>query len=299
MSELYLVPDRKDMKRMCGLAAEYGCAFEYNDFYAVKSLDDPEQQERIIADYRECMSLYYEKNYKKNYEKNPAGNGCAGNNFSGEECAPEFFSGDTMHGAFLDVTIHSDDPLIRDASMLRVRQSMEIAQNMGLKGVVFHTGRLGGFRAAGYLKNWQDRNEAFFTEIARQYPAQQIYMENMFDEAPDILAGLAENMRDVKNFGVCLDYAHAMLSRCSGREWIETLAPYIRHIHINDNDLQNDLHLAVGAGKLDWQEFDGLLRQHRVEAPVLVEVNGYEAQRESLRYMKRHGIYPMEREREQ
>lgn len=264
MSRLYLVPDRKDMERMCVLAAEYGCAFEYNDFFWPRVMDDAVEQERILSEY---------KKYRGG------------------------FDGDTMHGAFLDVTIHSDDSLIRDASMQRVRQSMEIAKTMGLKGVVFHTGRLAGFRAADYLKNWRDRNEAFFRELAGQYPAQQIYMENMFDEAPDILAGLAERMRDVKNFGICLDYAHAMLSKCPGREWIETLAPYIRHMHINDNDLQNDLHLAVGAGKLDWQEFDSLVRQYRIEAPVLVEVNGYEAQKESLQYMKKHGICPMERER--
>lgn len=265
MSRLYLVPDRKDMERMCALAAEYGCAFEYNDFFWPKVMDDAVEQGRILSDY---------KKYR------------------------DQFAGDTMHGAFLDVTVHSDDPLIRDASVKRVRQSMEIAKNMGLKGVVFHTGRLAGFRAAGYLRNWRDRNEAFFREIACKYPEQQIYMENMFDEAPDVLAGLAEKMRDVKNFGVCLDYAHAMLSGCPGREWIETLAPDIRHIHINDNDLQNDLHLAVGGGTLDWQEFDSLVRQYRIEAPVLVEVNGYEAQKESLQYMKKHGIYPMERERD-
>lgn len=272
MSKLYLVPDRKDMERMCALASEYGCAFEYNDFYIAKVMDDSRKQEEIAEDYKTSKNKWLGKN---------------------------LFSKDTLHGAFLDVTIHSDDPLIRDASMLRVRQSMEIAKRMGLKGVVFHTGRLAGFRAPNYLQNWCDRNAVFFTEIAQQYPAQQIYMENMFDEAPDILAGLAEKMRDVENFGVCLDYAHAMLTGRSGQEWMETLAPYIRHIHINDNDLQNDLHLAVGAGALDWQEFDNLIRLNRIEAPVLVEVSGYEAQKESLQYMKRHGIYPMEREREE
>ena len=54
----------------------------------------------------------------------------------------------------------------------------------------------------------------------------------------------------------------------------------------------------MGSGVLDWQEFDSLVRQYRIEAPVLVEVNGYEAQKESLKYMKKHGIYPMERERD-
>lgn len=264
MSKLYLVPDRADMERMCSLAAEYGCAFEYNDFYIPRVMDDPARQAEAIEDYRRYR---------------------------------DDFSTDTMHGAFLDVTVHSDDPLIRNVSTLRVRQSMEIAGRMGLKGVVFHTGRLAGFRAPNYLKNWCDRNAAFFTEIALQYPGQQIYMENMFDEAPDIMAGLAERMKDIGNFGICLDYAHAMISKCPGREWIEMLAPYIRHIHINDNDLENDLHLAVGDGRLDWQEFDCLIRKYRIEAPVLVEVSGYEAQKRSLEYMKQHGIYPMEKEK--
>lgn len=265
MSKLYLVPDGADMERMCSLAAEYDCAFEYNDFFIPAVMDDSGRQEEIIKDY----GMYRND-----------------------------FSGDTMHGAFLDVTVHSDDLLIRDVSMQRVRQSMEIAKRMGLKGIVFHTGRIGGFRASEYLRNWRDRNVEFFTEIALQYPEQQIYMENMFDEAPDILAGLAEKMQGIGNFGVCLDYAHAVLSDRSGTEWIETLAPYIRHMHINDNDLKNDLHLAVGAGQLDWQEFDRFVRQYHIEAPVLVEVSGYEAQKESLEYMKHHGIYPMEKEKE-
>lgn len=261
MSKLYLVPDRKDMKRMCALARSYGCAFEYNDFYVPQVMDDPAGQEEIIADYGQHRGS---------------------------------FAQDTMHGAFLDVTIHSQDPMIRDVSMLRVRRSMEIAARMGVKGVVFHTGRLANFRDTGYLDGWREINAAFFTELAGQYPAQQIYMENMFDEAPDMLARLAEQMRNVENFGICLDYAHAMLTGRSGQEWIGTLAPYIRHMHINDNDLVNDLHLPVGSGRLDWQEFDRLVRQYRVHAPVLVEVRGYDAQKKSLEYMEQHGIYPMD-----
>ncbi len=89
-----------------------------------------------------------------------------------------------------------------------------------------------------------------------------------------------------------------MLSKYPGDEWVKTLAPYIRHMHINDNDLENDLHLPVGEGRLDWQEFDRLVRKYRIEAPVLVEVNGYEAQRKSLEYMRCSGIYPMSKERE-
>lgn len=262
MSKLYLVPDIKDMERMSSLADTYDCAFEYNDFFNPNIMDNPARQEDIIA----CYGGYRNS-----------------------------FGQDTIHGAFLDVTIHSSDPLIRDVSEKRVHQSMEIADRMGVRGVVFHTGRIFGFRDREYLDNWQEANAAFFSELAVKYPRQQIFMENMFDEAPDVLAGLAERMRGVENFGICLDYAHAAISGCPVKEWIETLAPYIRHMHINDNDLKNDRHWPVDSGQIDWHEYDTLVRKHRINASVLVEVNGYEAQVTSLQYMRQNGIYPMER----
>ena len=143
MSRGYIIPDRTEIERSVRLAGEYGCAFEYNDFYLPEVLDDPGKQQEIIDFYARYRSD---------------------------------FSEDTMHGAFFDVTIHSSDPLIRDASVLRVRQSMEIAKRMGLKGVVFHTGRLAGFRTEGYLKLWHQTNLQFFTKLAEAYPGQQIYM---------------------------------------------------------------------------------------------------------------------------
>lgn len=262
MNKLYLVPDMKDMERMSDLADMYDCAFEYNDFFMPDIMDNPERQEKII----ECYGGYRND-----------------------------FAQDTIHGAFLDVTIHSYDPLMRDVSKKRVCQSMEIANRMGVRGIVFHTGRLLGYREQGYLDHWEEVNADFFTELAMKYPKQQIFMENMFDEAPDILAGFAKRMQGIENFGICLDYAHAAISGCPTEEWVEMLAPYIRHMHINDNDLKNDQHRPVGSGQIDWQEYDNIVRKHRINASVLIEVNGFEAQRASLQYMQKNGIYPMEK----
>ncbi len=264
MSRRYIIPERTDLDRSLRLAEEYGCAFEYNDFFKPEVLDDPVKQEEIIEFYAKYRSD---------------------------------FSQDTMHGAFLDVTIHSSDPLIRDASILRLRQSMEIASRMGLRGVVFHTGRLGGFRAENYLKLWHETNLRFFSELAETYPRQQIYMENMFDEAPDVMAQLAEAMKGTENFGICLDYAHAALTDCSQQEWVRTLAPYIRHIHLNDNNLKNDLHQPVGEGKIDWKEYKGLIEEYGIGASVLVEVSGCEGQQKSLEYLKKQKIYPFHQQR--
>lgn len=261
MNRAYLIPDRNDIERSLQLAKEKDCAFEYNDFFLPEVLDDPKKQEEIITFYAKYRSD---------------------------------FSRDTMHGAFLDVTIHSSDPRIREVSELRIHQSMEIAKRMGLKGVVFHTGKLAGFNVASYLKLWHEMNFRFFSELAEAYPGQQIYMENMFDEAPEVMAGLAAAMKDVPNFGLCLDYAHAALTDYPLAGWVKTLAPYIRHIHVNDNDLKDDLHQPVGTGKIDWQTYNRLMEENGIDATVLVEVKGYDSQKSSMEYMKQHGMYPFQ-----
>ncbi len=262
MGQIYIIPDRQEIEKSIGLIKEYDGAFEFNDFWKPDILDDRRKQEEIIELYAK---------YRTD------------------------FSTDTMHGAFLDVTVHSEDALIREISRKRVRQSMDIAKRMGLRGVVFHTGLLAGFRVAYYLKHWKEENNRFFTQIAEEYPKQQIFMENMFDECPTELAGLGESMREIKNFSICFDYAHGAVTDCPAEAWVQELAPYIRHMHINDNDLQCDLHQPVGEGQIDWQKYSSLMQQYKIDSTVLVEVKGYEAQKNSLEYLKKQGLFPFSR----
>lgn len=259
MGRLYIIPNREDIQNSLCLAEKYGAAFEYNDFWKPEILDDYQKQEEIIDFYR---------NYRND------------------------FSQDTMHGAFLDVTIHSEDSLIKDASIKRIYQSMDIAKRMGLRAVIFHTGLLSNFRVSSYLRNWKEKNKEFFTKLASEYPNQQIILENMFDDFPFELAELAEEMRDVPNFGVCFDYAHGIVAKASEEQWVRTLAPFIVHMHINDNDLCDDLHQAIGEGKIDWRKFDELMQLYHIDASVLIEVNGYDKQKRSLEYLKEHAIFP-------
>lgn len=257
MKEIYLIPDLEDREESLELLKKYDGNYEYNDFFIASILEDKKKQLEIIEEYAKFRSD---------------------------------FSKDTIHGAFLDVTVHSTDPFIRQVSERRVRQSMELAKEMGVRGVVFHTNRIYGFRDTGYLSNWKKTNEAFFRRVAEEFPSIEIYMENMFDEAPDVLTELAEAMRDVPTFGICLDYAHAAVFGKQPHVWLRRLAPYIKHMHLNDNDLQEDLHLAVGQGKIDWEQFQRELEENHVSATALVEVKGVEKQRISLEYMKQKNM---------
>ena len=169
---------------------------------------------------------------------------------------------------------------------------METAEELGVRGVVFHTGLLRDYREKSYLENWLETNAAFWEKVLEDFPGREIYLENMFEADGECLAKLGRRMASSGRFGICLDYAHAAAFGDAENlvGWMERTAPYIRHMHINDNNLKDDLHLPVGRGKIDWQQFRHLMEKYQVNASVLLEVKGFEAQKESLEYIRKNHI---------
>lgn len=255
IDRLMIIPQKDSMKEYMQLVGEYECGFEYNDFFLPALLDDREELDKRIEFYTRPENKVA-------------------------------FS--TVHGAFLDVTVFSDDARIREVSELRVNQSLEVAKRLGAEAVIFHTNYIPNFNLTSYRENWVERNADFYRRKLHEYPMLKIYIENMFDEDYRLIARLGEKMRDCSNFGICLDYAHAMVF---GDErdidgWVESLAPYVRHLHINDNDFTQDLHLAVGDGRINWNKFQKYYEKYFCNASVLLEVTGPEKTRKSLEYIR-------------
>lgn len=238
------IPDIEHLEEWTAL----NIPFEYNDFMLPGILDRKEETERRIRAYLG---------------------------------AGRDRSGDTLHGPFLDITIHSSDSLIRRASDYRIRQVSEIALRLQVKGMILHTNIIPNFYEENYRKGWIDRNEEYLTALLEEYPGLHIYMENMFDEEPDCLVALARRMQG-KRLSVCLDLAHAHLSKTEISVWQQTCAPYIAHYHINDNHGRVDEHLPVGDGDIAWEK---ILPAMCPDASVLVEVSSLEKYRKSVRYL--------------
>lgn len=259
MSQIYIIPKIETLEESCSLAEEWGVLFEYNDFYLPDMLDDEKGMQRRIKEYKAI----------------------------GRDT-----SKDTLHGAFFDVTIHSSDSKIRELSRNRVCQSMNAAEQLGVRAVIFHTNFIPGFDLKSYKDMWIEVNCQFWEEMLLKYPSQCIYLENMFDQTPELLAELAKRMKH-NRFGVCFDYAHGAVSATPLEEWVHVLAPYIKHIHINDNDHRQDLHLAMGEGKINWNQYQEQMIKYHVDASVVIEVSGIDKQKVSLDYMKKKGLYPI------
>ena len=253
---LECIPEYIRAKEWAEISLKYGLNFEYNEFFNPDVLEDKARTKEIINIYKSL----------------------------GRDT-----KNDTLHGAFLDITVSSRDPLIKNASDLRVRQSLDIAMELGVRGVVFHTNYLTGFKSGTYRKNWTDANIEYWSRKCEEYRELDIYLENMFDESPELLSKVAEGLSDKQNFGVCLDIAHACLSGCDIHEWIKALAGHIKHIHINDNDGLEDLHLQVGSGIIDWT----VLKEKALfecDPSVLIEVSGFEKLEGSYDYLKKAGF---------
>ncbi len=247
-----VIPDLSEIEEYMTLVSEYGVAFEYNDFFEPTVYEDEKETERRIEEY---LKLDRDR------------------------------SRDTLHGVFYDIAPISQDRVIREHSRSLMRRSMDIAGRLGCKGVVFHTSLLAGLNTAGYISGWISGMSDFLSELATDYANIDIYMENTFESYPAIFNALMDRVREHKSIGLCLDYAHAALTNTSEEVWMRELAPHIRHMHLNDNDLISDLHLAAGDGNIDFIKFRSLIDKYDIDMQILLEVNGIEKAKRSLEFV--------------
>ncbi len=251
-----IIPNAGELDRYVELAEKYSLGFEYNDFFMPDLLDDRDSLRRRIALYRGL--------------KRREGI-------------------DTMHGVFFDIVPFSWDSGIRRHSLYRMQQSVEIACELGCRGVVFHTGLVPGLVSdEKYRSNWLAVMEKTVRRLLAESGGLEIYCENTFDEkSPLELRDLALALRDEERFGICLDVAHMMLSREKPERWFQELAPYIRHFHLNDNHLERDEHLVLGEGSIDWELVFKLINSNELrKSSMLLEMNGVDKAQRSLEFIK-------------
>lgn len=256
MKQILIVPDINNLDADIELADKYSFGFEYNDFFYPDVLDDENKLNEIIEKY---------KRYK----------------------LPEY---STVHGAFFDVIPFSIDSKIREISKLRIEQSIDVALRLGAKAVVFHTNYNPFLNSSAYVEGWIKENIRIWSEVIEKHPNINIYLENMFDMTPDIMLRLGEELSRYDNFGICLDYAHASLGKVEPHIWAEKLGKYVKHTHINDNDLISDLHLAWGNGQIKRELFYESYEKFMSGATVLIETSLIENKLDSIKVLKEEGF---------
>ena len=256
VDKMLIIPESDKIDEYLELAGRYGLGFEYNDFFNPKLLEDNKGLKDRISEYKNRI----------------------GDNIKS-----------TLHGAFYDIIVFSEDSKIREVSDFRVTQSINIARELSSEAVIFHTNYNPSLNFPWYRENWIEKNSEYWHKKCAENTDINIYMENMFDDDPVLLRKLSEKMSDMPNFGVCFDYAHAHVFGDYKKvdEWVDMLSPYVKHIHINDNDFTKDSHEALGKGRIDWEHFAKLYNTRMQTASVLLEVSGTDKIKESLSFVEK------------
>ncbi len=257
-----IIPELNDLNNCVEFAEKNSLGFEYNDFFKPYILDDKDELKRRIDIYKSLNRPY---------------------------------NIDTLHGVFYDMIHFSLDEKIRNHSIYRMQQSIEVAEELGCKGVIFHTNISPSFaHSEWYTNEWLGKSILALKKLLKCSSNVEIYFENMLDDSPEYLFQLSESMKDEKRFGICLDIAHLMVMSRNPELWFQKLAPFIKHFHFNDNNLVYDEHMTMGKGRIDWKHISSLLKQYNLfneNVSKLIEVRGLQSAVESLKYIRDNNLF--------
>ncbi len=194
----------------------------------------------------------------------------------------------TMHGPFMDMASGSPDQQINEVCKGRFRHAIRIAHDLGAKIVVLHANFIASIHTEEYRSGWQRRNITFWEQIA-DYACQLdviVAVENMWEFDPDIIGDVLKTI-DHPNLRACLDVGHAHLySQVPFSEWLTTLAPYLVHLHVNNNDGKMDVHGGLGGGVLDYASVLSAVRTLPVAPSITLEMDRVEDMEASLPFFK-------------
>ena len=166
-----------------------------------------------------------------------------------------------FHAPFAELCPCAIDPMVRDVTMRRFRQTAALSRAYGIRRIVVHS----GFIPHVYYPVWfVEQSARFFRALLDAEQEVALCVENALDDDPAPLMDLADAVDDPR-LGLCLDVGHAnAVSKIPVRQWLKRLAPRLMHLHLHDNDGAADLHQIPGDGSLG---FPGLMDEIEAAAP--------------------------------
>lgn len=157
-----------------------------------------------------------------------------------------------LHAPFAELTPCAIDPLVRQVTEKRYRQTLAAAGEMGISRIVFH----GGFVPQVYYPQWfAEQASAFWRAFLNEVPAGMVLaLENVMEPEPTLLTEVVRRVDD-ERLRLCLDVGHANcgVGGVPPLDWIAPMAPWLCHVHLHNNDGASDLHSALGAGNIPME----------------------------------------------
>ena len=199
----------------------------------------------------------------------------------------------TIHAPLSDINVASHNETIRKASISLIKNSMDIANELGSEIVVVHPGYM-PVLGRKITPKVMEFNRNSLMECSRY--AEEVGVMMCVENMPDIESLLFTNLDNLHQLildidaYMTLDVGHAHNNNYT----VEDMLKYsrIEHIHLSDNDGSYDSHRALGSNKEDnGIEFNTLiegLRKINYNGFLVVEVEEPASVNESIDYLKEY-----------
>ncbi|MBI4683903.1 MAG: sugar phosphate isomerase/epimerase [Nitrospirae bacterium] len=195
----------------------------------------------------------------------------------------------TIHAPFMDLSPGAVDSMVRDVTIKRFSQILNIADELKAKAVVFHS----GYEKWKYALNvdlWLENSLLTWRPLIKKAGDSgiKIAIENIFEDEPANLKYLMEKIGS-KHFGICFDTGHLNLfSKVLLEDWMAALNPYIIELHLHDNDRKSDAHKPIGDGTFDFDKFFSLLENK--DSIYTIEAHNEEDVKKSMERLRKWNI---------
>lgn len=193
----------------------------------------------------------------------------------------------TIHAPFFDLNPGALDPLIRQVTYQRLKQSLSVAEQLNAHLMVIHPG-VDKWRYPNLGQAWKALAKDFFPPLIELAEACdcRLAVENIYEETPEILVQLVDEI-DSKWFGHCFDAGHwHLFGKRPMAEWLEAIGPQLYHLHLHDNHGSADEHLPVGEGTIDFTPLQQHLHNVSTLPSMTLEAHSLEHLHRSLQQVR-------------
>ncbi|MBW1739883.1 MAG: sugar phosphate isomerase/epimerase [Deltaproteobacteria bacterium] len=180
----------------------------------------------------------------------------------------------TLHAPFYDLVPGGMDKKILKATRERLKQVFDLIPVFEPLSIVCHT----GYDKKRYHEvedEWFETALETWTSFVKDLKGTRttLMLENVYERTPRILRKLLRGLNSEK-VGFCFDAGHMVVfSETSMDGWLKVLGPFLKELHLHDNDGTNDDHLAIGAGKIDFEYLFKYMEDNHLRPIITLEAH--------------------------
>jgi sugar phosphate isomerase/epimerase len=177
----------------------------------------------------------------------------------------------SVNPTFLDINIASPNPGIREESIRQLRETIQLAHDIGARIVVAPAGRKHLLLAPDQSYLWGVVKEALEILLADcERLGVTFGLENAYNVLPSAPM-LVQMCRELPQLKLAYDVANATMVE-SPLDGLDMVAPYLVLLHVSDTGKRVWGHDRIGTGAVDFAAVTAKVRELGYDGPTIMEI---------------------------